>query len=314
MIGAGEMSTEKTYDVIVVGAGPGGLTAALYASRSNLSTLIIERGAPGGQLLNTSDIENYPGFPQIAGPDLAVEMYEGALRFNANYQFGHVEEVINHKNLKEVKTDQGSFFGKTVIIATGATHKTLNIPGEKELNGRGVSYCAVCDGAFFKDEPIFVIGGGDSAVEEGTYLTQFASKVTIIHRRDTLRAQSILQDRAFANDKINFIWDSVVEEIIGGEEVEALKIRHVKTDEVQELPAKGVFIYIGILPNTDSFTGLGITDDEGWIMTDEDCQTKVSGIYAVGDVRANAFRQIATAVGDGATAAQSAYQYLLNLE
>lgn len=306
------MTDKNIIDVIVIGAGPGGLTAALYASRSNLSTLIIEQGAPGGQLLNTSDIENYPGFKKIAGPDLAAQMYEGAMNFEAEYAFGHVTDVIDHQQYKEVVTDQGSHFGKTVIIATGATHKTLGIPGEAELNGRGVSYCAVCDGAFFKGEPIIVVGGGDSAVEEGNYLTQFASQVTIVHRRDQLRAQEILQERAFANDKIDFIWDSVVEEIIGDKEVEGVKIRNVKTMEKEFIPAKGVFIYIGILPNSDAFKDLGICDEEGWIVTDRDCQTAIPGIYAVGDVCADAFRQIATAVGDGAVAAQACYEFILN--
>lgn len=303
---------KKIWDVVIIGAGPGGLTAALYASRSNLKTLILEQGAPGGQLLNTSDIENYPGFKSITGPDLATQMYEGAMNFSPDYAFGQVTDVIDRGDYKEIITNQDIYYSKAVIIATGATHKMLQVPGEQALNGRGVSYCAVCDGAFFKDEPIIVVGGGDSAIEEGTYLTQFASQVTIVHRRDQLRAQEILQERAFNNDKIDFIWDSVVEKIHGDQEVDGVTIRHLKTDEESFIPAKGIFIYIGILPNSQAFQNLPIRDDAGWIVTDRDCQTSVAGIYAVGDVRANAFRQIATAVGDGAIAAQASYQYILS--
>jgi thioredoxin reductase (NADPH) len=304
---------EKIYDVIVIGAGPGGMTAALYASRSNLSTLIIEKGVPGGQLINTADIENYPGFKSIKGPELANEMYEGATQFGAEYTFGDVREVIDGKEYKQVITSNKIFKTRTIVIATGAEHKKLGIPGESELNGRGVSYCAVCDGAFFRDLPLVVVGGGDSAVEEGTYLTQFASEVTIIHRRDELRAQEILQERAFSNDKVNFIWDSVVEEIEGDNNVSSLQIRNVKTGEVTHMDAAGVFIYIGLLPNSEMFSNLDIMDDEGWILTDRNMETSIPGIYAVGDVRDTVLRQVSTAVGDGSIAADSAYKYIQSL-
>ena len=305
---------EHIYDLVVIGSGPGGMTAALYGSRSDLSTLIIERGAPGGQLINTAEVENYAGFKSIKGPELASNMYEGATQFGAEYTFGDVREIIDGKEYKRIVTSNKIFKARSVVIATGAEHKKLGIPGENELNGRGVSYCAVCDGAFFRDRPLVVVGGGDSAVEEGTYLTQFASDVTIVHRRDELRAQSILQDRAFNNDKVNFVWDSVVEEIEGENNVQNLQIRNVKTGEVSDLGADGVFIYIGLLPNTDAFLDLGITDQEGWIETDENMQTSVPGIFAVGDVRQTVLRQVATAVGDGSIAGDAAYKYVESLK
>lgn len=305
---------DKIYDVIVIGSGPGGMTAALYASRANLSTLLIERGVPGGQLINTAEVENYAGFKSIKGPELANNMYEGATQFGAEYTFGDVREVIDGKEYKQVVTSNKIFKTRAIVIATGAEHKKLGIPGEGQLNGRGVSYCAVCDGAFFRERPLVVIGGGDSAVEEGTYLTQFASEVTIIHRRDELRAQKILQDRAFSNDKVNFIWNTVVEEIQGENNVQSLRLRNVETDEVSEFSADGVFIYIGLIPNTSAFEGLGITDEEGWIVTDNKMETSVPGIFAVGDVRDTVLRQVATAVGDGSIAGDAAFKYIEKLK
>ncbi len=310
----GKEVVEKIYDVLVIGAGPGGMTATLYASRANLSTLLLERGAPGGQLINTADVENYAGFKSITGPDLAAKMYEGATQFGAEYTFGDVKEIIDGKEYKQVVTSTKIYKTRSVIISTGAEHKKIGIPGEDRLNGRGVSYCAVCDGAFFRDRPLAVIGGGDSAVEEGTYLTQFASEVTIIHRRDKLRAQNILQDRAFANEKVNFIWDTVAEEIIGDDNVKSIQLRNVKTGEKSTLEVDGVFVYIGLLPNSDAFLDLGITDEEGWIVTDEYRQTAVPGIFAVGDVRQTVLRQIATAVGDGSIAGDAAYKYVESLK
>jgi thioredoxin reductase (NADPH) len=308
------MEEEKqVYDVIVIGAGPGGLTAALYASRSNLSTLILEKGIPGGQMNNTAEIENYSGFSSIMGPDLSMKMYEGAKQFGAEHVYGDVKEIIDHTTEKELVVSNKSYFAKSVIIATGAEHKKLGVPGEAEYNGKGVSYCAVCDGAFFRDKHVVVVGGGDSAVEEGTYLTQFASKVTIVHRRDELRAQKILQDRAFKNDKIDFIWDSVVEEIEGDDKVTSVQLKNVRTGDVSTLAAEGVFIYIGLLPNSDSFTNLPITNEEGWIETDSQMMTAVPGIFAIGDVRDTVLRQVATAVGDGSVAGNAAYQYVEEL-
>lgn len=301
---------DKIYDVVVIGSGPGGMTAALYASRSELSTLLIERGVPGGQLINTAEIENYSGFESIKGPELANNMYAGATRFGAEYAFGDVREVIDGKEYKEIVTSNAIYKARSVVIATGAEHKKMGIPGENTLNGRGVSYCAVCDGAFFRERDLVVVGGGDSAVEEGTYLTQFARKVTIIHRRDELRAQKILQNRAFNNDKVEFVWDSVVEEVLGENMVEGVQLRNVKTDEVSRLDADGVFVYIGMLPNTHAFEKLGILDHEGWVLTDERMETSVPGIFAVGDVRQTVLRQVATAVGDGSIAGDAAYKYV----
>ena len=299
------------YDVIIIGAGPAGMTAALYAARANLNTLLLERGIPVGQMNNTAEVENYPGFDSILGPDLALKMYDGINQFGVEHGYGNVVEVKDHHDYKEVITDDASYEAKVVIIATGCEHRNLEVPGEAEYSGRGVSYCAVCDGAFFRNKKLIVVGGGDSAVEEAIYLTQFADEVKIVHRRDALRAQKIIQDRAFANEKISFIWDSVVEEIKGDDQkVTAVKIKNVKTGETYEEAADGVFIYVGLVPLTQAFTSLGITDDAGWILTDERMQTTIPGILACGDARQKHLRQITTAVGDGGIAGQQAYQYI----
>lgn len=303
------------YDVIIIGAGPGGMTAALYASRADLSVLVIERGAPGGQMNNTAEVENYPGFDRILGPDLAMKMYEGSEQFGAKHEYGIVQKIEDHGNYKTVQCEEESYDTKTVIIASGCEHRKLGVLGEEEFSGRGVSYCAVCDGAFFKGKHLVVVGGGDSAVEEGTYLTQFAEKVTIIHRRDTLRAQKILQDRAFKNDKISFIWNKTVQEIIGDDtKVTELKLKDTVTKEEETLQADGVFIYVGLDPLSEPFADLGITNKEGWIETDASMETAVPGIYAIGDVRETVLRQITTAVGDGSIAGQEVYQYIVALE
>lgn len=299
------------YDVIIIGAGPAGMTAALYAARANLNTLLLERGIPGGQMNNTAEVENYPGFDSILGPDLALKMYDGINQFGVEHGYGNVVEVKDHHDYKEVITDDASYEAKVVIIATGCEHRNLEVPGEAEYSGRGVSYCAVCDGVFFRNKKLIVVGGGDSAVEEAIYLTQFADEVKIVHRRDALRAQKIIQDRAFANEKISFIWDSVVEEIKGDDQkVTGVQIKNVKTGETYEEAADGVFIYIGLIPLTQAFTSLGITDDAGWIVTDERMQTKIPGLLACGDARQKHLRQITTAVGDGGIAGQQAYQYI----
>lgn len=299
------------YDCIIIGAGPAGMTAALYAARANLKTLLLERGIPGGQMNNTAEVENYPGFDSILGPDLALKMYDGINQFGVEHGYGNVVEVKDHQDYKEVITDDAIYEAKVVIIATGCEHRNLEVPGEAEYSGRGVSYCAVCDGAFFRNKKLIVVGGGDSAVEEAIYLTQFADEVKIVHRRDALRAQKIIQDRAFANEKISFIWDSVVEEIKGDDQkVTGVQIKNVKTGETYEEAADGVFIYVGLIPLTQAFTSLGITDDAGWIVTDERMQTKIPGILACGDARQKHLRQITTAVGDGGIAGQQAYQYI----
>ncbi|WP_367295256.1 thioredoxin-disulfide reductase [Levilactobacillus yonginensis] len=305
----------KNYDVIVIGAGPGGMTGALYASRANLSVLMLDRGIYGGQMNNTAAIENYPGFKSVLGPDLAKDMYDGSTQFGAEFAYGSVESIEDHGDHKVVKTDDGDYSAKAVIVATGSEYKKLGVPGEDEFGGRGVSYCAVCDGAFFKNREVIVVGGGDSAIEEGIYLAGLASKVTIVVRRDQLRAQKIIQDRAFANEKIEFIWNTNVTAILGDEmKVTGVATKNNQTGETGELSASGVFIYVGTLPMTDAFKGLGILDEAGWIKTDDHMATAVPGIFAIGDVRQKDLRQITTAVGDGGIAGQEAFSYLETLK
>ncbi len=304
----------KKYDVIVIGAGPGGLTAALYASRANLSVLILDRGLYGGQMNNTDAIDNYPGFSEVKGPELGEKMYNSTMKFGAEFEYGDVQSVTLEGNEKIVKTDTAEYSTQALIIATGADHRHLNVPGEEEYSGKGVSYCAVCDAAFFKNEDIAVIGGGDSAIEEGIYLAQSAKSVTVIHRRDQLRAQPTLQKRAFANDKIHFIWNGITESIDGdGNRVTGVSYRDKVSGEEKKLATHGVFIYVGVIPQTAPFKNLGVTDENGWIPTDEHMRTKVAGIFALGDVRAKDLRQIANAVGDGSIAGQEAYNYLQSL-
>jgi len=308
------MSEEKVYDVIIIGAGPSGMTAAVYTSRANLKTVMIERGIPGGQMANTEEIENYPGYESILGPDLANKMLEHAKKFGTEYAYGDVKEIVEDGDFKIVKTGNGDYKAKAVIIATGAKPRLLGVPGEKELAGRGVSYCAVCDGAFFKNKELVVIGGGDSAVEEAVFLTKYASKVTIIHRRDEFRAQKILQDRAFKNDKIEYIWNTTVEEILGENRVEGVRIKSKETGEVKDFPAQGAFIYVGMDPLTEPFKGLGITNEAGYILANDNMETKIPGIFASGDVREKTLRQVVTATGDGSIAAMAAQHYIESLE
>ncbi|RLL46625.1 thioredoxin-disulfide reductase [Oceanobacillus piezotolerans] len=309
------MTNENVFDVIIAGAGPAGMTAAVYASRANLRTLMIERGIPGGQMANTEDVENYPGFDSILGPDLSNKMFDHSKKFGAEYAYGDITEVIDNGTYKIIKAGNKEYKTKAFIIATGAEYKKLGIEGEEDLGGRGVSYCAVCDGAFFKQKHLVVVGGGDSAVEEGVYLTRFADKVTIIHRRDELRAQKILQQRAFDNEKVDFIWDTVVKKINGPEgKVSSVTLENVKTGEQFDFDADGVFIYIGLVPLSGPFVSLGITNDEGYIPTNEHMETKVPGIYAAGDIREKQLRQIVTATGDGSIAAESAIKFVEELE
>lgn len=309
------MAEEKIYDVIIAGAGPAGMTAAVYTSRANLSTLMLERGVPGGQMANTEEVENYPGFDHILGPELSTKMFDHAKKFGAEYAYGDIKEIIDGKEYKTIIAGSKEYKARAVIITTGAEYKKLGIPGEKELGGRGVSYCAVCDGAFFKERELVVIGGGDSAVEEGVYLTRFASKVTIIHRRDKLRAQQILQQRAFDNDKIDFIWNHTVKEVNDKDgKVGSVTIVSTETGEEKEFKADGVFVYIGMNPLSKPFASLGITNEEGYIVTNDQMETNVPGIFAAGDIREKTLRQIVTATGDGSIAAQAAQHYIEELE
>ncbi len=308
------MTEEKIYDVLIIGAGPAGMTAAVYTSRANLSTLMLERGVPGGQMANTEEVENYPGYEQILGPELSTKMFDHAKKFGAEYAYGDVKQVVDHGDHKVIVAGSKQYKARSIIIAAGAQFKKIGVPGEKELGGRGVSYCAVCDGAFFKNKELVVVGGGDSAVEEGVYLTRFASKVTIVHRRDQLRAQPILQDRAFANEKIDFIWNHTVKEIKEENgKVGSVILKSTVDGEEQEFKTDGVFVYIGMVPLTEPFKDLGITNEQGYIETNELMETRVPGIFAAGDIREKSLRQIVTATGDGSIAAQNAQHYVEEL-
>lgn len=305
--------TEKMYDVAIIGAGPAGMTSALYTSRAELSTVMIERGMPGGQMANTEEIENYTGYASILGRDLSMKMFEHAQGFGAEYAYGDVAGIEDHAEFKTVDLGSKKVNAKSVIIASGAEHRKLGVKGEEEFGGRGVSYCAICDGAFFKEKELVVIGGGDSAVEEAIFLTRFASKVTIVHRRDTLRAQKIIQTRAFANEKIEFIWDTVVEEIKGENVVNAVTLKNVKDGSTSEFKTDGVFVFVGMDPLTEPFKSLGILNGNGYVETNEEMETSVKGIFAAGDVREKKVRQVVTATGDGSIAAQSVQHYLETL-
>ncbi|EEJ70951.1 thioredoxin-disulfide reductase [Lactobacillus ultunensis] len=306
----------KKYDVVVIGAGPGGMTAALYAARANLSVAMVDRGVYGGQMNNTAEVENYPGFPSIMGPELGENMYQGAIKQGVEFVYGDVQgiKVDGSKRIVQMDNEDNNLEAKAVIIGTGSDNRKLGVPGEKEYSGRGVSYCAVCDGAFFKDEDVAVVGGGDSAVSEGLYLANVTDNVNVIHRRDQLRAEKVLQDRAFKNPKMDFTWDSTVTEIVGDEnKVTGLKVHNKKTGEDKIVDAAGVFIYVGNIPNSQPFQDLDITDEQGWIITDDQMATSIPGIYAIGDVRQKKLRQIITAVNDGGVAGQNAYEYIESL-
>jgi len=300
------------YDVIIIGGGPAGLSAGLYTSRAGLKTLLIEKGIMGGQITSAEMVENYPGFPDgISGFDLSDNMYRQASRFGIGIVSSEVTGVDLGGRNKVIKTGEGDYTARAVIIAGGAELQRLGVPGEEYLTGKGVSYCATCDGAFFRDKAMAVIGGGDSAVEEAILLTRFASKVIIIHRRDQLRASKIAQQRAFANEKIEFVWDTVVEGIIGDERVTGLNVRNVKTNEISTIEVSAAFIYVGQKPNTGYLNGTVPLDEEGRVITNERMETEVSGVFAAGDIRHHSARQVITAAGDGATAALSAERYLI---
>ena len=304
------------YDVIVIGAGPGGMTAALYASRANLKVAMLDRGVYGGQMNNTAEVENYTGFKSILGPDLAEQMYQSSIQFGADFVYGNVEKVtVDEDGIKHVKTDSGELEAPAIVIATGSQYRKLGIPGEDEYSGKGVSYCAVCDGAFYRGKNVTTVGGGDSAVEESEYLAKLVNNVNIVHRRDQLRAQKILQDRAFANDKIGFTWNTILTEIVGdGKKVTGVKTHNKETNEDRLVPTDGVFIYIGNVPMTEPFKDLAITDEQGWVITDDEMKTSVPGVFAVGDVRDKKLRQITTAVGDGGIAGQGVFSYIESLK
>ncbi|MCL6627403.1 thioredoxin-disulfide reductase [Alicyclobacillus shizuokensis] len=301
------------YDVVIIGGGPAGLSAGVYAARANLKALIVERGLPGGQMQNTLEVENYTGIKTILGPELSESMRDHAESLGVEFKMAEVERVDLEGQPKRVYTSEGEVSAKAVIVATGATPRRLGIPGEDKLSGRGVSWCAVCDGAFFRNKRIAVVGGGDSACEEGVFLTRFGEKVTLIHRRDKLRAQPILQKRALENEKMEFIWNHQVVEVLGDDKVTGIRIRHVATGEEQTLDVDGLFIYVGFDPITSFLQGSRILDENGYVLTDEDMKTSIPGVFAAGDVRAKGLRQIITAAAEGAIAAMSAYHYVESL-
>ncbi|MDY6892117.1 MAG: thioredoxin-disulfide reductase [Chloroflexota bacterium] len=304
----------NSFQLIIIGGGPAGLSAAIYATRSRLRTLLIEKALLGGQIVNAELVENYAGFPQgISGAELGSLMEQQATKYDLETSMAEVEGIEIGEEEKIVNTSEGQFRAKTIIIASGSEHSKLGVPGEDELRGRGVSYCATCDGAFFRDEVVAVIGGGNVALNDAIFITRFASKVIVIHRRDQLRATRILQEKAFAQPKLEFIWDTVVESITGDNKVKELKLRNVKTNEESELEASGVFVAVGLRPNTGYLEGLLTLTPEGFVVVNDQMETSVSGVFAAGDIRAGSVRQVASAVGDGATAAIAAERYLSQL-
>lgn len=307
----------ETYDVIIIGAGPAGLSAGLYAARAKLKTLILEKEKAGGQIVTTAEIANYPGAAEnSSGPSLVERMVDQAEEFGAKMVTDTVVDINLDDKIKTVKGEKEEYKAKTIIIATGAEPRLIGCPGEEEFTGRGVSYCATCDADFFTDLEVYVMGGGDTAVEEAIYLTKFARKVTIIHRRDELRAAKSIQERAFANDKIDFLWDSVIKEIKGEGIVNSIVVENTKTGEQTEIFADeddgtfGIFVFIGYLPNTKLFEDKLELAEGGYIKTDADMKTEIPGVFAAGDVREKSLRQVVTATADGAIAAVQSERYI----
>ena len=302
---------KKDYDVIIIGGGGAGLTAALYTSRAKLSTLLLEKLAPGGQIALTDLVENYPGFPEgIVGPEISQRMEDQAKRYGTEVIYQEAKTVAKADGAFQVKTASENFSGRALILAAGASFKTLGVPKEKELTGRGVSYCATCDGAFFKEKEIAVVGGGDSAMQEGIFLTRFASKVTVIHRRDKLRASPILQERAKNHPKMRFLWDTVVQEIKGDKKVQGLMIKNLKTQGTEEFRTDGIFVFIGHEPNTWFLKGFVDLDEKGYVKSGENLAASVPGVFAAGEIRAGAVKQLVSACGEGCEAALAAQAYL----
>lgn len=303
------------YDLIIVGGGPAGLTAGLFAARARMKVVLLEKIVPGGQILVTDWIENYPGFPDgLSGADLVQKMTRQAQNFGLPIESDEVLGVDLSGSVKKVVLSNKTLTCHALIIASGASPKKLGVSGEDRFLGKGISFCATCDGPFFKDSIIAAVGGGDTAVQESIYLTKFAKKVYLIHRRDQLRAVPILQERAFANDKIELLWDSVITRIDGSQDVESVSVQNVKTGRISTLPVDGCFVWIGILPNTSFLTEHLDLDEFGFIPTNDQMETSVAGVYAAGDVRSTRLRQIATAVGDAATAAYSAQHHIENID
>ncbi|MFZ2411688.1 MAG: thioredoxin-disulfide reductase [Candidatus Methanoperedens sp.] len=300
------------YDVVIIGGGPAGLTAGIYTKRAMLKAVLLEKIGIGGQIIVTDLVENFPGFLEISGADLAIKFEEHARKFGLETRsMAEVSGIEDKGKTKTVKTTEGDIEAKAVIIATGTTPRKLGAKGELGFTGKGVSYCATCDGFFFRDKVVVVVGGGDSAITEAIFLTRMAKKVYVVHRRDKLRAEKINQEHAFANPKISFVWDSVVEEIAGKNVVEKVIVRNVKTNAISEIKTDGIFIYVGLIPNT-AFANVK-KDEWGFIIANDKMETSARGIFVAGDCRVTPLRQIATAVGDGAIAAVSAERYIEEL-
>ncbi len=303
------------YDLVIIGGGPAGLTAGLYAARARLNVILLEKVVPGGQVVTTDWIENYPGFPEgIGGPDLVQKMTAQVQKFDLKIETNAVVSMDLSEPIKKITLSDREITTHAIIIASGASPKKLGVPGEDTFYGKGVSACATCDGPFFKDSVVAAVGGGDTAVQESLFLTKFAKKVYLIHRRDQLRAEAILQERALANEKIEFLWDSVLTGIKGLTGVEKISVQNLKTGDTKEIAVEGCFIWVGILPNAEFLPEVVELDQYGFIIVDTNMQTSVAGVYAAGDVRSTPLRQIATAVGDAAIAAFSAEHYLQNVK
>jgi thioredoxin reductase (NADPH) len=302
------------YDVIIIGGGPAGLTAGLYNARARLNVLLLERLAPGGQVLTTDWVENYPGFPDgISGFELMDRMKRQAEKFDLKIRNDEVMKLELSEKRKVVLTSGGQMQSKVIILACGASWKKLGVEGEDRLMGKGISFCATCDGPFYRDQEVAVIGGGDTAVEEAVFLTRFVKRIYLIHRRDKLRATKLLQERAMAEDKIEFIWDTVPLRILGESDVEGIELKHLKTGNIRQKAVRGVFVFVGTIPNTELVKGLVKLDQNGFVITDDNMQTSMPGVFAAGDIRSKLFRQISTAVGEGAAASYSAEKYLESL-
>lgn len=306
---------EKVYDLLIIGSGPAGLAAAVYAQRAKLSTVILEKEyISGGQVVNTYEVDNYPGLPGINGYELGVKFREHADQLGAEFVTAEVEEIIIEKTTKKVVSSAGEYRAKSLILAMGAAHRELGVPGEKELAGMGVSYCATCDGAFFRGRRVAVVGGGDVAVEDAIFLARGCEKVFLIHRRDELRAAKSLQERLFACENVEIIWDTAVREINGEDHVESIRLENLKTGEKRSLDMDGVFVAVGVIPNSRIIKELVGVDENGYILAGEDCASSVKGIFAAGDIRKKPLRQIVTAVADGANAVTAVQEYLLSVQ
>lgn len=305
---------DKIYDVVIIGAGPAGMSAAIYAQRAGLETILIEAAyVSGGQIVNTYEVDNYPGMPGLSGMELAMKFQEHAEKTGIELVYQEVTGIGDNGSVKTVSTVERQYTTKTIIIATGARHRILGIPGEEKLTGMGVSYCATCDGAFFRDKTVAVIGGGDVAVEDAIFLARASKKVYLIHRRDELRAAKSLQEKLLSLENVEVLWSHTPQQIIGEDHVKALLIKELKSNTDQELSVDGVFVAVGILPNTELFKGIVDTDEGAYIRAGEGCKTNVPGIYAAGDLRTKALRQIITAAADGANAITSVQEYLLEV-